>query len=122
MLSETWIAPPTGGVAGSVSVAFEADPRRVTQRVNNTSAVLFVTDDDGLLTTAGAMTLTRDATSGRLTATTLGGVTTSHTDNNFGRPVGCLPLTKDGIVVEAYDWAANGRRIAACSASMFRTT
>jgi RHS repeat-associated protein len=70
---ETWSGP----VPGSLSLGFDSNFRMTSQTVNGT-ALGFGYDADGLLTGAGALTLTRDAQNGRLTGTTLGSVTDSY--------------------------------------------
>lgn len=75
-----------GAVAGTVSWGYNNDFRVTSQSVNG-SALSFGYDNDGLLTTAGAITLTRNATHGLITGTTLAtNTTTAHTYNTFGEP------------------------------------
>jgi RHS repeat-associated protein len=74
----------TGEVSGSVDVSYDSDFRVVKQRVNAADSVAFGYDDDGLLTSAGAITLSRNAANGLLTGTTLGSVTTGQSYNAFG--------------------------------------
>lgn len=52
------------------------------------SPVIFGYDGDNLLTTAGALTLTRDASTGLVTGTSLGGVADTWTYNGFGELTG----------------------------------
>jgi RHS repeat-associated protein len=73
-----------GEVEGSVEVGYDNDFRVVKQKVNDTDSVTFQYDDDGLLTGAGALSLTRDTANGLLTGTTLDSVTTSLSYNGFG--------------------------------------
>ena len=56
---------------GTLSLGFDNNFRMTSQTVNGT-ALAFGYDLDGLLTGAGALTLTRDPQNGRLTGTTLG--------------------------------------------------
>ncbi len=70
---ETWSGP----VPGTLSLGFDNNFRMTSQTVNGT-ALGFGYDLDGLLTGAGALTLTRDPQNGRLTGTTLGLVTDSY--------------------------------------------
>jgi len=77
--SETW----AGSVAGTVARAYNADFRITSVSVNGTPISLAY-DNDGLLTQAGALSLTRNSQTGLLTGTTLGSVTTSQTYNAFG--------------------------------------
>ena len=93
----------SGEVAGTVGVTYdnpshrlgdetrsrfdfvETDNFRVTsQSVNGSNTVNYQYDQDGLLTKAGEMTITRDPANGRITSTHLGNVTTSQTYNGAG--------------------------------------
>ena len=67
----TW---SNGPVAGTLSLGFDNNFRMTSQTVNGT-ALAFGYDLDGLLSGAGALTLTLDAQNGRLTGTTLGSMT-----------------------------------------------
>jgi len=78
--SVTW----AGEVEGSVSVIYNNDLKVVEQRVNGGHGVSYAYDDDGLLTQAGALSISRDHAIGRITSTTLGSVTTSYTYNAYG--------------------------------------
>ncbi|HEX2205998.1 MAG TPA: RHS repeat-associated core domain-containing protein, partial [Longimicrobium sp.] len=81
-LSATW----TGTVAGSVSWSHDADLRVSAERVGGAHEVQLRYDRDGLLVTAGALSLRRDAASGRLTGTTLGAVATEAAYDAHGAP------------------------------------
>jgi RHS repeat-associated protein len=76
----TW----SGDVAGNVSATFDNNFRPTSESVNGGNTVNFQYDNDGLLTSAGSLTLNRDGPSGRLTGTTLGGVTDVLGYNAFG--------------------------------------
>jgi len=78
-LSETW----SGAVSGTVGVTYDANFRIISRSVGGTP-ISYSYDADGLLTGAGAETLTRDVQNGLLTGTTLAGITTSNTYNEFG--------------------------------------
>jgi len=78
-LTETW----AGALAGTVSRTYNND-FRITSLVVNGNPVTFGYDDDGLLTQAGTLSLTRDLQHGLLTGTTLGIVTTARGYNGFG--------------------------------------
>jgi RHS repeat-associated protein len=69
----TWSGP----VAGTLSLGFDNNFRITSQTVNGT-ALGFGYDLDGLLTGAGALTLTLDTQNGRLNGTTLGSMTDSY--------------------------------------------
>ena len=68
----------SGPVAGSLSLGFDNNFRMTSQTVNGT-ALAFGYDLDGLLTGAGALTLSLDLQNGRLTGTTLGSMTDTYT-------------------------------------------
>ncbi|MBE0511063.1 MAG: RHS repeat protein, partial [Gammaproteobacteria bacterium] len=79
-LSTTW----SGEVNGTVSQCYDNN-FWITGRSVNGNAISFGYDDDGLLTSAGDMSLTRDAANGLLTNTALGNVKTTHQHNAFGK-------------------------------------
>jgi RHS repeat-associated protein len=81
-LSTTW----TGPVTGDVSRTYDNNFRVVSQSVNGANTVNYSYDNDGLLTSAGDLSLTRDADNGLLSATTLGTVSDAWTYNTFGEP------------------------------------
>lgn len=83
MKSVTW----TGSVAGSVSLGYDSSFRPTTE-VAAGSSIAFTYDIDSLLTKAGALTLTRSATTGLLSGTTLGSVSDTRTYNTFGEATG----------------------------------
>src|SRR5688500_5546766 len=74
----------SGPFSGSVQRTFGDDFRLVTEKVNDAHAVTYTYDDDGLVTAAGDLTLTRDADTGFLESSTLGGVTEDREYNGFG--------------------------------------
>ena len=76
----TWSGP----VSGNVHRTFDSNFRLATESVNGGNAVTFGYDDDGLLTQAGALTLSRDPLNGRFNDSTLGTVTDSLSYNRFG--------------------------------------
>jgi RHS repeat-associated protein len=80
----TW----TGPVAGSVARTYDANFRTNSLGVDGGPPVTFGYDADGLLTTAGSLTLSFDAHNGLLTGTTLVGVTDAVTYDAFGAPAG----------------------------------
>lgn len=64
-----------------ISFTYNNDFRISSESVNSVS---FIYDNDGLLTNAGSLTLTRNTSNGFITGSTLGTVTTSQGNNNFG--------------------------------------
>ena len=90
-LAYTWDGPLltgtswSGPVAGSVTQTYNSDFEIATQTAAG-STVSFTRDADRLLTGAGALTLTRDASTGFVSGTTLDTVTTTQTYDTFGAP------------------------------------
>jgi len=80
LTQSTW----SGTVAGSVSRTYDNNFRITSQSVNGANTVAFGYDNDSLLTSAGAETITRRADNGLISGTTLGTVTDSRTYNPFG--------------------------------------
>jgi RHS repeat-associated protein len=78
-LSTTW----SGAISGSVSKGYDNN-FWVTSRSVNGDAVTFAYDNDGLLTQAGALTLSRSPLNGLLEGTTLDTITTSRVYTGFG--------------------------------------
>ena len=76
----------TGTVSGSIRRVFNNDFRVTQTTVNSADAVSYLYDNDGLTTKAGALTLTRHAQNGLVTATTLGVVSDARTISSFGEP------------------------------------
>ena len=76
----------TGTVAGAVTRSFDDDFQVVSESVNGSHAAAFAYDDDGLLTSAGALSLDRNVQNGLLTGTDLGQVATTVDRNAFGEP------------------------------------
>ena len=79
----TW----SGALTGEVRYRYDSD-FRVAAQVVGTDSVSFRYDSDGLLTGAGALTLTRDPRNGLLTGTTRGSLTMSQGYNAFGERTG----------------------------------
>ena len=67
----------SGTIAGSVSAGYDGNLRLNALSVNGANAVSFAYDRDNLLTSAGSLAIARHPTSGRITGTTLGGVTST---------------------------------------------
>ncbi len=77
--SETW----SGAVAGSVSWTYDNDFRVATASVN-ASSISNQYEADSLLVAAGALTVTRESTTGRISGTLLDAVTTGQGYNTYG--------------------------------------
>ncbi len=77
-----------GAVAGSVGYVYDNNFRVVSTTVNGANAASRGYDDDGLLTSVGALSMTRDSSNGLLTGTSVGtgagAVSESYGYNAFG--------------------------------------
>jgi RHS repeat-associated protein len=74
----------SGPVSGSIERSFNQDLRLSSQTVNGQLGVVFQYDNDGLLTQAGSFSVSRDPSSGLVTGTSLGAVTTSEIQDDLG--------------------------------------
>jgi RHS repeat-associated protein len=83
LTSSTW----TGTMAGSVSRTFNNNFWVASQSLNGANTINFTSDNDGLVTKAGAMTITNNP-NGLITATALGSVTDARIYNTFGELTG----------------------------------
>jgi RHS repeat-associated protein len=104
--SSTW----SGTVAGSVSRTFNNNFWMASQSLNGANPINFTFDNDGLVTKAGAMTITRDLSDGLITATTLGSVTDTRNYNTFGELTGYSAKYKTtNLYAVTYTRDADGR-------------
>ncbi|MCB1053965.1 MAG: DNRLRE domain-containing protein [Acidobacteria bacterium] len=78
----------SGPVAGAVDWTLGSNLKVASTRVNGTPLASYAYDADGLLTRAGALTLSRDFLNGRVTETSLGPLSTQRDFNEFGELVG----------------------------------
>jgi YD repeat-containing protein len=78
----TW----SGGISGTVHRTYNNDLQVIGETVNGGGAVSFGRDNDGLLTSAGALTLSRDPQNGRVTGASVGIVTDIMGYDAFGAP------------------------------------
>lgn len=74
----------SGVIGGNVSVTYNNDLMVTSQSVNDGNTVSYGYDDDGLLTSAGALTISRDEQNGLITGSSIGSVSDSITYNSFG--------------------------------------
>jgi RHS repeat-associated protein len=74
----------SGPVSGSVGVSYDNNFWVTQQTVNGGNAVSFGYDNDGLLTSAGSLSVARDAQNGLMTGSTLGSFATRWTYTGFG--------------------------------------
>ena len=79
---QTWSGP----VSGSVTRTYNNDFRIASERVNGGAPANFQYDADGLLIAAGALGIQRAATTGSLSTTQIGSVSTAVTYNTLGEP------------------------------------
>ncbi len=91
----------TGLVQGSVSRTLNNDFETASQSVNGGAGINFTYDADGLLTNAGALTITLDPASGFTTGTSLGGVSDTRTYTNFNE---LLRQTYTSNATPLIDW------------------
>ena len=73
----------SGAITGSVARAYNNNFFLTSESVDGGDTVNFGYDADGLVTTMGGLTLTRDAPNGLVTDTTLGSITDHSTYNAF---------------------------------------
>jgi YD repeat-containing protein len=92
--SSTW----TGRVAGSVSRAYNNNFWVTSESIDGGDTIAFTYDNDGLVTQAGALTLTPNRTNGLLTGTSLGLATDARTYNSFGELTGYTASYKGGAL------------------------
>jgi RHS repeat-associated protein len=74
----------SGPVAGSVQRSFNQNFQVSSQSVNGQVTATYQYDSDGLVTQAGGMTVTRDPSTGLISATSLGSLTTTQVYSSFG--------------------------------------
>jgi RHS repeat-associated protein len=91
LTNQQWSGPVSGGVSWS----YDAD-----LRVASENGIAYGYDDDGLLTSAGMLTLTRDPASGFLTATNIGILSDAYTYNSFGEQSRYSFMENGGVVFD----------------------
>ena len=77
---ETW----SGVVNGNVFLTYDSDFRPVTQQLNGTQTINFGYDADGLLTSAGGLTINRRSDNGLTSSTSIGVAATQLSYNSAG--------------------------------------
>ena len=102
LTKSTW----TGTVAGNVSRVYNNNFWTTSQSVNGANPIAFHHDNDGLITSAGALTVKRNLNNGLITGTTLGIVTDARTYNTFGDLTG-FTASVSGTVVYEYQATRN---------------
>ena len=76
----TW----SGTIGGSVTLGYDNFMRVASEQINSAPASLFTYDDDGLLNSAGALNIMRDAATGFVSEMNLGNVKEVRTYNEYG--------------------------------------
>jgi RHS repeat-associated protein len=84
LANTTW----AGSIAGSVNQRYDNNFRVTSLSVNNSVTTTLQYDNDGLLTRAGDLMLSRNPQNGLLTGAALGNVTDAWSHNGFGEPLG----------------------------------
>jgi RHS repeat-associated protein len=97
----------TGTVAGNVSRSYSDNFWVNSQLVGGGMSVPFQYDNDGLLTGAGSLTVTRRPQDGLISKTTLGVATDSRTYDSFGELIGYTAWVK-GIAQYAVTFTFDG--------------
>jgi RHS repeat-associated protein len=77
----------SGAIGGTVDRTYDNNFQVVSERVNGGHTAEFSYDADGLLTAAGALSISRDPQHGLLVGTTLGGLTDRFTYSSLGELV-----------------------------------
>jgi len=80
-LSETW---GNGDITGTFSLSYNNDFQVTSTSLNGSHTVNYQYDNDGLLTSVGDLSLTRNQQNGLLEATRLGNIYSQRTHNTFG--------------------------------------
>ena len=76
-----------GTVSGNIGMVYNDDLMVTSQSVNDGNNVSYGYDDDGLLVTAGSLTISRNTQNGMMTRSSIGGVADSVTYNSFGETI-----------------------------------
>lgn len=79
MSSETW----SGAINATVNLKYDSDHRVILRTINGSNSLPLTYDNDGLPTSTGAMTMTRNSQSGLLLGTMLGSATTTYTYDQY---------------------------------------
>ena len=94
----------TGAIPGTVTLGYNNDLRLTSQTVGGTGAIAFGYDADGLLTSAGALTLTRDFLNGFLSLARIGNITESYTYDPYG-DMQSFAATFSGATLLRFDYS-----------------
>jgi len=95
----TWSGP----VSGNVHKTYDSNFRLSSEAVTGGQTVNFGYDNDDLLTSAGALTLTRDPVTDSVTATTLGAISETRTYDAYGAEQTYM-VTANGTTLYSVDY------------------
>jgi len=95
----TWSGP----VSGNVHKTYDSSFRLSSESVTGGQSINFGYDNDDLLTSAGAMTVTRDPTTGFVTGTALGAISESRTYDAYGAEQ-TYSVTANGTTLYGVDY------------------
>src|SRR5262249_49774323 len=87
-----------GSIKTTVGRTADATGRTTTLSVDGGASISYAYDDAGRVTTAGAMTITRDPKTGWISTKKLGSLTESFSYNQFGEQVGITVVGASGPV------------------------
>jgi len=90
----------SGPVSGTLHRIYNNDLRVTSETVNGGHAVAFGHDADGLLTSAGPLTLSRDPQNGRVTGLSVGGVVETVTYDAYGDVVERMVTTSGSTLLQ----------------------
>jgi RHS repeat-associated protein len=109
LLARTTWGGTTGTVFGNVARTYNSSFKPATLRVNGIEAAAFEYDRDGLISSAGGLTITRAPATGLVATTSIGRVSTAHTHSEFGEPKS-FTAQVNGTVVYSYSVTARDLR------------
>jgi len=95
----TW----SGAVSGNVHRTYDSSFRVATESVTGGQPINFAHDNDDLLTSAGALNITRDPATGFITSTTLGVVRETYTYDVYG-DVQAQAVATNGAILYSADY------------------
>jgi RHS repeat-associated protein len=95
----------SGSVSGNVHKTYDSNFRLSSESVTGGQTISFGYDNDDLLTSAGAMSITRDPATGFVTGTTLGSISESRTYNAYGAEQ-TYTVTANGTTLYSVNYGA----------------
>jgi RHS repeat-associated protein len=112
----------TGAVLGSVGHIHDNNLHVISRTIDTAHRVAFRYDGDGMMTGAGALSITRDAGNGLLTGTSLGSTSDSYTYDSFGEVTAYTAAVNGAPVYSVQFTRDNTGRIVAKSETIDGTT